>query len=285
MNRFYLIIPAIGDGDAGQDIAYLKKLGEIDNDGVLAILKRIVGSMELVKEEDFEVLYDNRHFNRLLQVLDSEPGKQEMPQRGNLLVFFNDAVSIQQRKLGNTPVYINGMTVESGLINAYVDGEMTGEALLNKDALANPEQPIDVRRIDGGQLLLNNSLTCDSASVYLWLVEHRAPRRQLDSSYEKHGKKEKSGRRGVRISALTYTGEQLNEFLKRAVVARKGLRELYYKDKSQNKIIIFWNENLQEPFYHAMETADDNMEEIQKIYKRGGSALMKRIEDTSALFQ
>ena len=61
---------------------------KIDNDGILEILKRIVGSIKLVKEEDFEVLYDARHFNRLMKELKSKPGEQEMPQRENLLVFF-----------------------------------------------------------------------------------------------------------------------------------------------------------------------------------------------------
>ena len=256
---------------------------KIDNDGILEILKRIVGSIKLVKEEDFEVLYDARHFNRLMKELKSKPGEQEMPQRENLLVFFTDAVSIQQREIGNMPLCINGMTVENGLINAYVGGEMAGETLLNNDALANPKQPIDVRRNDGKQLLLN-PLPCESARVYLWLVENRVPKRLLDSNYEKHGKKEKSGKGGVRMSALTYTDEQLNEFLKRAVVARKGLRELYFKDRKEHKIIIFWNENLEKPSFHAMETADDDKDEIQKINIRGGRDLQKRIEDTSVLF-
>jgi hypothetical protein len=75
MNRLCLLIPAVGDVNAGQDIAYLKQLGEIDNEGVLSILRRIVQSMKLVAEEDFELLYDEKYFKGLLR-----NAKREMPQ-------------------------------------------------------------------------------------------------------------------------------------------------------------------------------------------------------------
>ena len=82
MNRLFLLIPAVGDVNAGQDIAYLKQLGEIDNEGVLSILRRIVQSMKLVAEEDFELLYDEKYFKGLLR-----NAKREMPQMENILVF------------------------------------------------------------------------------------------------------------------------------------------------------------------------------------------------------
>lgn len=277
MNRLFLLIPAVGDIEVGQDIAYLKQLGEIDNDGVLSILRQIVKSLKLVAEEDYEVLYDEKYLKRLLC-----NAKREMPQMENVLVFFNDAVSIQQRGVGNTQISINGMTVDSGLVNAFVEGGMTGETLVNKDALANGEQPIDVIKSVGERFRLS-PLPCDAAEIYLWFVENRKPQRSLDPHYKKHGVKEKTGKGGTAISPLTYTELQLGEFLKRAVVAKKGLRELYFKDNAKDKIVIFWDENLESPSYHAMEVAADDAEEIQKIYKRGGRALMERIEESSQL--
>ena len=282
MNRLYLLIPAIGEKDAGQDIAYLKQLGKVDGEGVLSILRQIVRSLRLVEGEDMETLYDERHFKQLFRKIKQKKSTQEMPHLENLLLFFNDAVSIQQRGLGKIPVDINGMPVSNGLVNAFVEDATVGKVLLNRDALVNTEQPIDVKRGNGEPLSLN-PLPCEAADVYLWFVEKRTPQRTLDPTYEKHGKKEKTGKGGVSISPITYTEQQLDEFLKRAVVARKGLRELYFKDNSKDKIIIFWDENLKNPSYHAMEVATDDAEEIQKIYKRGGRALMKRIEETSVL--
>lgn len=282
MNRLFLLIPAVGDMDAGQDIAYLKQLGEIDTEGVLAILRKIVRSMKLIAGEDFEVLYDERFFKQLLRRRKSDTQSQEMPQLETLLVFFNDAISIQQRGIGNTPATINGMMVDSGLVNAFVEGEMTWDTLVNKDALANIEQPIEVGRSEGEHFGLS-PLPCEAADIYLWFVENRKPQRSLDSQYEKHGLKEKKGKGGAAISPMTYTELQLGEFLKRAVVAKKGLRELYFKDNTKDKIIIFWDENLESPSYHAMEVAADDAEEIQKIFKRGGRALMERIEESSHL--
>lgn len=278
MNRLFLLIPAIGgEENAWQDFAYLRELGEVDNDVVISILRQIVRSLKLVAEEDFELIYDERYFKCLLR-----SAHQEMPQLGNLLVFFNDAMSIQQRGIGNTPATINGMQVDNGLVNAIVEGGMAGEALLNKDALTKPDQPILVKKENGEQLELS-VLPCQEAEVYLWFVENRLPQRVLDPNYWKHGRKVKTGKKGVRVSALTYTEEQLGVFLKRAVVAKKGLRALYFKDNAKNKIVIFWDENLDNPSYHAMEVETDDAEEIQKIFKRGGRALNDRIEDASKL--
>ena len=278
MNRLFLLIPAVGEEEnAWQDFAYLRKLGEVDNDVVISILRQIKRSLRLVEEEDFELIYDERYFKSLLH-----SANQEMPQLENLLVFFNDAVSIQQRGIGNTHTTINGMQVNDGLVNAIVEGGMAGETLFNKDALTKPELPIFVEKENGEQLELS-VLPCQDAEVYLWFVENRLPKRMLDPNYEKHGRKVKAGKKGVRVSALTYTEEQLGEFLKRAVVAKKGLRELYFKDNAKNKIVIFWDENLENPSYHAMEVEADDVEEIQKIFKRGGRALSDRIEDSSKL--
>lgn len=282
MNRLYLLIPAIGEKDAGQDIAYLKQLGRVDGEGVLSILRQIVQSLRLVEGEDKETLYDERHFKQLFRKIKQKKATQEMPHLENLLLFFNDAVSIQQRGIGKIPVDINGMPVGNGVVNAFVEDATVGKVLLNRDALVNSEQSIDVKRTDGEQLSLT-PLPCDAADVYLWFVDNRMPQRRLDSNYKKHGKKEKTGQGGVRISPITYTEQQLDEFLKRAVVAGKGLRELYFKDNTRDKIIIFWDENLKNPSYHAMEVDSDDAEEIQKIFKRGGRALMKRIEETSDL--
>ena len=282
MNRLFLLIPAIGEKDAGQDIAYLKQLGKIDGEGVLSILRQIARSLRLVEGEDFETLYDESHFKQLFRKLKQRKALQEMPHLENLLLFFNDAVSIQQRGIGKTAIVINGMAVDSGLVNAFVDDGSVGKVLLNKDALIDPEQHIDVIKTDGEKLSLN-PLPCEAADVYLWLVENRTPQRQLDPNNKKHGKKEKAGKGGMRISPITYTEQKLYEFLKRAVVAKKGLRELYFKDNTKDKILIFWDENLKNPSYHAMEFDADDEEEVQKIYKRGGQALRKRIEDTSHL--
>ena len=282
MNRLFLLIPAIGEKDVWQDVAYLKQLGKVDGDGVLAILRQIVQSFRLIEGEDMETLYDERHFKQMFRKIKQGESLQEMPQVENLLLFFNDAVSIQQLGIGKTSATINGMLVDKGLVNAYVEDKTTGKVLLNKDALINPEHPILVIRPDGEQLSLN-PLPCEAADVYLWFVENRTPQRTLDPNYEKHGKKEKTGKGGVRISPITYPERQLDEFLKRAVVAKIGLRELYFKDNTKDKIIIFWDENLQNPSYHAMEIDADDAEEIQKLFKRGGRALKKRIEDTADL--
>lgn len=157
---------------------------------------------------------------------------------------------------------------------------MSGKVLINKDALAQPDSPPVVYDSDGKCLRLN-VLRCDSKEVYLWFVENRIPQRVLDSNYKKHGRTVKTGKGGSPISALTYPEEQLTEFLKRAVSANKTSNRLYFKDRKNDKIIIFWDENLANPTFHAMEVDAGNQEEIQKIYKLGGRRLLEIIDITA----
>ena len=275
MNRLFLLIPSVGDEDADPDAAYLKQVGRIDNEETISILKRIVQSMKLVEGEDYEMFYDEKYLKKLLKSSD-----KGMPQMSNLLVFFNDAESIQQKGIGNIPLTINGVAVDSGLVNAFVEGEESSKALINKDALAQPDSPLVVYDSDG-KCLMFNVLRCDSKDVYLWFVENRIPQRVLDSNYKKHGRTVKTGKGGAPISALTYPEEQLTEFLKRAVSANKTSNRLYFKDRKSDKIIIFWDENLANPTFHAMEVDAGNQEEIQKIYKCGGRRLLEIIDITA----
>ena len=275
MNRLFLLIPSVGDEDADPDAAYLKQVGRIDNEETISILKRIVQSMKLVEGEDYEMFYDEKYLKKLLKSSD-----KGMPQMSNLLVFFNDAESIQQKEIGNIPLTINGVAVDSGLVNAFVEGEESSKALINKDALAQPDSPLVVYDSDG-KCLKFNVLRCDSKDVYLWFVENRIPQRVLDTNYKKHGRTVKTGKGGAPISALTYPEEQLTEFLKRAVSANKASNRLYFKDRNNDKIIIFWDENLANPTFHAMEVDVGNQEEIQKIYKLGGRRLLEIIDITA----
>ena len=100
MNRLFLLIPAVKDEDAGQDIAYLKLLGDVDSEQVVAILRRIKKSMKLVEEDDIDILYDAKRLRRLMSDK-LNAALQEMPQKENLLLFLNDATSIQDLGIGN----------------------------------------------------------------------------------------------------------------------------------------------------------------------------------------
>ena len=113
MNHLFLLIPAIEERDAGQDIAYLKLLGDVSTDDVIGIFRKVKNCMSLINEEDVEIIYDHKHLRRLIEVLKEKRERNsdvdEMPQVGNLLTFLSDAVSIQDRKIGNTPIKVNAM--------------------------------------------------------------------------------------------------------------------------------------------------------------------------------
>ena len=285
MNQLFLLIPAVEEGDAGQEIAYLKLLGKVKNEDVVGMFKKISASMKYIKGENVEMLYDVRRLRKLNRCLienrKKEGNTDDMPQVEYLLLLLNDAASIQERGLGEHPIVVNGMQVEQGIVNAFMESGTQHNALLNKSAINNEEHPIEVEMSTGKTQ--QTPLVCNPADVYLWLVRNRYPARVIDVNYEKHSERTKLGKNGVAISPVTYSKEQLELFLERAVCAGEGLRELYFKDNERNKIVVFWDENLEQPSYHAFEIAADDLPEIQKIYKRGGRALIRRIEDVSKI--
>lgn len=285
MNQLFLLIPAVNERDAGQDIAYLKLLGDVCTDDVIGIFRKVKKCMSLINEEDVEIIYDHKHLRRLNEVLKEKRERisdgDEMPQLGNLLTFLLDAVSIQDREIGNTPIKVNAMQVEKGLINAYIECGMVHHSLLNKEALNDERHPIEVEVANKTKQL--KVLSCEAVDVYLWLVKNRYPTRKLDLNYKKHTKQERLGKKGVKISSISYTKAQLEVFLRKAVSARKDLRELYYKDDERDKIIVFWDENLETPSYHAFEIEANDLPEVQKLYKRGGRSLINKVEITSKI--
>ena len=285
MNQLFLLIPAVNERDAGQDIAYLKLLGDVSTDDVIGFFRKVKECMSLINEEDVEIIYDHKHLRSLNEVLKEKRERNsdvdEMPQVGNLLAFLSDAVSIQDRQIGNTPIKVNAMQVGKGLVNAYIECGIEHNSLLNKEALNNEHHPLEVEVANETKQL--KVLSCDASDVYLWLVKNRYPSRKLDPNYKKHTKKEKLGKKGAKISSISYTKKQLEAFLRKAVSAGKDLRELYYKDNERDKIIVFWDENLETPSYHAFEIEANDHPEIQKMLKRGGQCLINKVEITSKI--
>ena len=281
MNRLFLLIPAVTEQDAAEDVAYLKVLGNVDKDSLIGFFRKINQSQRLVEEEAVDYYYDDNHLKALISTAQKAlAGVDDMPQWENLLVFFDGKKSIQNEKIGLSPIKVYGVEVKKGLLNAFVENGTTFDALLNKDALNDTVHPLDVETANGGRFAVK-VLECDPKEVYKWLVHNRDPKRKIDPNANKHKRKSSYGK-GGKVSPVTYSREQLDDFLQKAVVAKKGLRELYFKDLGNHKIIIFWDENWTDN-YHAFEIEDDDQEEIQKIYKRGGRALCRRIEDTSIL--
>ena len=206
---------------------------------------------------------------------------EEMPHVEDLLLFLNDAKSIQECNIGKQEAIVNGMQVKEGLINAYIESGIEHHALLNREAVNNEQQPIEVVAADKKYQL--RPLVCEAADVYLWLINCRYPARIFDSNYKKHTENKKFGKRGMKVSPISYTKKQLDVFLKKAVCARKGAKELYFKDNKLDKIIVFWDENLETPSYHAFEIESSDLQEIQKLCKRGGRSLISRLKETAEL--
>ncbi len=279
MNKLFVLFPAIKEEDAGQDIAYLKLLGEIKEEDIINIFKKINQSKKLIAEENIEIYYDSKHFENLLKGINDKG----MPNLKNLLVFMNDIKAIQDEGIGNKPIKVNGIQVDKGLLNAYVeDGLSNAYTLINREAKNNIDQSIVIEYWDGKKTNVD-ALDCDSENIYLWLVNNRNPQREFDDNYKKHTKNEKIDKNGKTISAITYPKSKIIDFLHKAVIAKNGSKILYFKDLEKNKIIVFCDENVETQKYHAYEIQADDKAELQKINIRGGRKLSERIEKTAEI--
>ena len=282
MNRLFLLIPAIGEQVAAEDIAYLKVLRDVDKDSFIGFFRKVNQSQKLIKWEDVDYYYDDNHLKAFVNAARAAlEGSEEMPQLENLLVFFDDKKSIQGEKIGVTPIKVYGVDVKKGLLNAYMEGgPVDSDVLLNHDALNNPNRSFEIETPEGLSVSIE-ALDVKPSVVYLWLVKNRNPKRNIDPNAQKHKRKTRLGNKGV-ISPITYTIDQLDSLLQKAVPAKKGLREFYFKDTTANKLVIFFDEN-QANLYHAFEVPADDEQERQKMFKRGGRDLVNRVEATSQL--
>ncbi|KXB82543.1 hypothetical protein HMPREF3034_01547 [Prevotella sp. DNF00663] len=280
MNRLFLLFPAATEESAGADVAYLRVLGEVTSEHIINLFSLINRSRGMITEEDVVSYYDERHLQALFSKVEENC---EMPQLENLLSTLTDVDSIQNAGLKNEMLTINGIQIESGLLNSWAaSSEKEFDALVDLDALNSKIRDIDARK-ESGEKLDVVVLPAVEEDVYKWLVDRRNPPRVLDADYEKHTQVEKIGKKGVKISAMNYPKERVEEFLKRAVPAKKGLRELYFKDIEENKIIIFFDENLSTPTYHCFEVSADDALELHKISQRGGRNLQERIEKSARI--
>ena len=277
MNQLFFLIPAADEEVASNDIAFIKVLPSIDEEIIRDLFAKFYKIIKFFKEEDIDFLYDSKYLKALMKGISSS----ESPSMTQLLTLLNDCREVTE--MSDTVHTVNGMQVSHSIINNYLEtGNTSSHKLVNKQALNNPDVPIQLT-IDGHTFLLE-VLECDVEDIYKWFIDNRTPQYVFDASYGKHRSTSRQVE-GVNVSPLTYSKEQAQELLKRAIIARRGSRILYFKDNLQNKILIFCNENLQNPSFHGFEVASDNQAERQKLMHRGGKLLDERLEQVASFYE
>lgn len=253
MNTLLILFPLQTDTDSCHP--YLLKV-DWDKQKQQDMVKRIIDAIKMIDHEDFEGFYDKKQRN---QFYHSVVNKAEYPNASMILTYLKDWKEAKQPETGQ--VSVKEMTLTHDCLGAL--NNKTGCAIVDVEALQEKSAKALQLKGKDGKLMHVDIVECSAQSLYQWFVDNRKPQRILDENYAKHSKQVKSGPRGE-ISALTYSKEDTEYFLKRAVGV-KGERRMCYWVKEDKKIIIFFNENLASPTFHAYEIADDNAKELQKI--------------------
>lgn len=276
MNALYLILPIASDRDtANPELSFLKALNLQSADDVNTYLSKIYHAISYVAYEKFQTYYSQNKLKTLINEARRLSPSRKYPEAIKLLTLFNKKpFTAYSEREKVSALNINGSRIEDSIINRYLSSTGFNVLVDNEALVCNARE---LRILDeAGRPQQISLLQCDPLALYQWFVENRHPQRTLDANYRKHTKAPKNGYRGV-ISPLTYNKQETEYFLKRAVGVENE-KNLFFKDAKNNKIIVFWNENLcNTPTYHAYEISVNDEGEIDKIYRKGGRSLVEKL--------
>lgn len=278
MNNLFLIFPIVSPAKSDDpEQSYLKAVDVNNACEVTEMLIDIYRQLSYIDYESYNGFYDHSKLSAFIKEAKRlTPGKKYPEADKILRLFTTKPISAYSSDEKAVKLNINGMDVPDGIINRYVshDGENT---LVDTEFLSCKPQSLVIKD-EAGIVMHANVIFSRATNLYNWFLSHRNPGRKLDVNYRKHTNAPRNGYRGV-ISALTYSEEETKDFLNKAVGIRNG-KNLFFKDATLNKIIVFWNENLStNPTYHAYEISADDAAEIDKIYRKGGRSLIAKINE------
>lgn len=257
MNTLLILFPLQSEKNADIFHPYLLKVNW-DKEKQERMVKEVVDALKMIDHENFEGFYDKWQRNQFYKSVVNEA---EYPNASMLLAYLNDWKDAGHAAGGK--VYVNGAVLEADCLGVL--NNRAGCAVVDVKALQRKSAKALQLKDQDGRLMGVEILDCTAKDLYLWFVENRDPKRIWDENYAKHTPYKKEGPRGE-ISALTYSKEDVSEFLRMAV-GIKGERRMWYWVRKDKKMIVFSNENLASPTFHGNEFDEDNKKELQKIDK------------------
>ena len=274
MITLFLAFPIVGDSADDLEQVYLKPLEAPALKDVEAVLTQALKSCRIVNLDDCAVVYDNARLSSLIKIVKDEQEKnktKENPDISRLLKLMNDWIDCNQKNGVFASVSVNDVTLTQGILCAYVNIRQTDNDLVVDINAIEKIEGIRVKDQEGKNIKVN-FIVASEKDIYKWFADHRIPHRKIDEAYEKHSSKEKVGKKGVKISTNTYKTEVAEDMLKWAVGSKTNeTNRMYFLDKQEKKLLVFWNEDGIKKYFHVYEVAEDDKEELSKIwtYKDG----------------
>lgn len=265
---------------------YLKVVPKWTEDMIIKLSEAVSTMIDINDHELFDKIYDQNKYNDVREMAkDINKHEKKRPSIVNRLdTAFRNFVHYEDIDFldYSTIIKCDNVELENTILNAYVnEQDRDSVTLIDADALSIKMPKSNIIN-SNGNTVRTNVLDCDDKNLYLWFVEHRNPKREIDNNYKKHSPNSRMGKKGVRISPLTYDKKQTKQFMHKAVGSPDDRKNLFYLDNEKNAILVFWDEGiLNAPTFHAYQISADDKKEIQKIYKKGSTSLLKKIEKVS----
>ena len=287
MIQLFLAIPAVDATAGDMELSYLKSLNSPDSKTIEDILVMALRCVNIVSLDNHDVLYDQSRLCMMIRQLKENQKKsqtKDSPDVQRLMKKMTAWQDFNNVKDSFASVKVNDVVQSQGVICAYFNLREDGkDVVIDVDAINGT----NVLRVEvDGNVVNVDVIDAAVKSVYAWFANHRNPVRKIDQAYEKHSDSEKKSKKGI-ISACTYETKVAEDMLKWAVGSKTNpSNRMYFHDKSGNKLLVFWNEDGKDEYYHVYEVSEDNKEEIQKIWKyKDGRELMSKIEAIAELFK
>lgn len=224
---------------------------------ILNLAKQLIDALKMIDHEDYEGYYDYdelQHLYRLTMKTDRHLG----------LLLLEAIKPWQDHRSKNNvsskrDYRVNGASVSGSLLASYIDNA-AGSLFLSLAPAS------DIAVTEGHDILCRvTPVVIEKHALYHWFIANRNPQRQLDKDYRKHSKfKEHTGKKGDIISPWTYSDDAAVKLLRHAVYSKTAKR-LILHHKKDKKILVFFNENLSQPTYHAYQIPEKDAYELSKF--------------------
>lgn len=247
-------------------------LSQLSKDDLLALANQLIDALNMIDHEDYKGYFDKdnlRHFYQFATAIDRNLGVMLLAAIEPWLDYRSQANAKSNRN------YVaNGVSAAGSLLASYLDN-ITGSLFLTLKPAKSKPSPVSVT--ENNHLLFKIiPAVIEEKFLYSWFVSNRLPQRQLDKDYKKHSKfREHMGKKGDVISPWTYADAEAVKLLRHAVYS-KSAKRLILHHKKDKKILVFFNENLAEPTYHAYQIYEKDSSELSK-FSNASIKKMKKI--------
>ncbi len=275
-NLLFLALPIANKDDYDDELVYLKTIEDSNQPTEFEkLLKRLINSFEWAKVEQFVLFYDPKRFSDIYNRCNKK-NLTQIPSPIQLLNFIPQFTPIPPDM---PQVNVNGVTFTHGIIYGYINMNNNRGVLVDCDALRDGQH---MRATDSrGNSVKIFVINCKREDIFIWFVNNRQPTRKIDINYNKHGKTAKIVNKVV-VSGRSYSDEEYQDMLQWAV-GDNGHRRKYFIDEKKNRLVIFWNENLQEPTFHYYDVDIHDKDEYSKMLKECSKSVVEQIERIGSL--